>query len=87
MCDLERKNGEDDDMYFEKEYGKERIILIKNEVKKEKELEEELKKKKEKLGNIEIVIKKEGIVGEDRWEAAIEVNVKGVVRGKKLEME
>jgi len=36
---------------------------------------EAFKKTKETFGTIDIVINNAGIVGEDRWEAAIEVNV------------
>ena len=42
---------------------------------------EAFKKTKETFGTIDIVINNAGIVGEDRWEAAIEINV---VRNKYL---
>jgi len=87
LCDLNSKNGEDAALSFAKEYGKDRIIFIKTDVTKEKDLEEAFKKTKETFGTIDIVINNAGIVGEDRWEAAIEVNVKGVVRGTQLALD
>ena len=42
---------------------------------------EAFKKTKETFGTIDIVINNAGIVGEDRWEAAVEVNV---VRNKHI---
>jgi hypothetical protein len=42
MCDLDSKNGEDAALSFTKEYGKDRIIFIKTDVTKEKDLEGQL---------------------------------------------
>jgi hypothetical protein len=42
MCDLDSKNGEDAALSFTKEYGKGRIIFIKTDVTKEKDLEGQL---------------------------------------------
>jgi hypothetical protein len=39
MCDLDSKNGEDAALSFTKEYGKGRIMFIKADVTKEKDLE------------------------------------------------
>jgi len=87
MCDIDSKNGEDAALSFTKEYGKDRIIFIKTDVTKEKDLEEAFKKTKETFGAIDIVINNAGIVGEERWEAATEINVKGVVRGTQLALD
>jgi len=87
MCDLDSKNGEDAALSFTKEYGKDRIIFIKTDVTKEKDLVEAFKKTKETFGTIDIVINNAGIVGEERWEAEVEINVKGVVRGTQLALD
>jgi hypothetical protein len=42
MCDIDIKNGEDAALSFTKEYGKDRIIFIKTDVTKEKDLEGQL---------------------------------------------
>lgn len=60
----------------------ERVILIKKEVNNVDEMEEELKKKKKNLKDMEIVINKEGILEDSRWEKEIEIKVNDVVRGK-----
>jgi len=87
MCDMNSENGEAAALSFTKEYGKDRIIFIKTDVTKEKDLEEAFKKTKETFGTIDIVINNAGIVGEDRWQAEIDVNVKGVVKGTQLALD
>jgi hypothetical protein len=39
MCDIDSKNGEAAALSFTKEYGKDRIIFVKTDVTKEKDLE------------------------------------------------
>lgn len=42
LCDLDSNNGEDAALSFAQEYGKDRIIFIKTDVTKEKDLEGQL---------------------------------------------
>ena len=42
MCDINSKNGKDGALSFTKDYGKDRIIFIKTDVMKEKDLEGQL---------------------------------------------
>jgi hypothetical protein len=42
MCDIDSKNGEDAALSFTKEYGQDRIIFIKTDVTKEKDMEGQL---------------------------------------------
>jgi hypothetical protein len=42
MCDIDSKNGERAALFFAKEYGKDRVIFIRTDVTKEKDLEGQL---------------------------------------------
>ncbi|XP_067004659.1 15-hydroxyprostaglandin dehydrogenase [NAD(+)] [Anabrus simplex] len=68
-------------------FGKDRVLFIRTDVTKESDFEEAIQTTKNYFKRLDIVVNSAGIFDDIDWEPALEVNLKGVIRGTLLALK
>ncbi|KAG5887010.1 hypothetical protein JTB14_003688 [Gonioctena quinquepunctata] len=86
IVDLSEENGKAVEKKFKDTYG-DKVIFIKTDVTKEKELREALERTIEKFGNLDILVNNAGMLDEKNWRKIISVNLEALLLGTYLVLD
>lgn len=84
IADINESTGENTLQELQSKYGEANVMFVKCDVTSQQEFEESLLSAKRHFGHMDILINNAGILHEGDWEATIDINLKGVVRGTLL---
>ncbi|XP_071082016.1 15-hydroxyprostaglandin dehydrogenase [NAD(+)]-like [Haliotis cracherodii] len=89
ISDVNSETGEATLKEFQDKYGEDNVLFVKTDVTSQADMEATFQQVRSRFGGLDIMSNNAGIIGEtsDLWEKAVDVNLKGVIRGTNLALD